>query len=878
MIRRITQFILLLFFLVAAVSGFGQVCGTPGLDGPVDIKGQVNTYYPPSVTPLQLTAGSNSVMLGAVPADVTFAGGVNTYTKGQINIGDLLLIIQMQDATINSDNSELYGSGNITSGADGLGGTGYTGLGNTGKFEYVVATSAVPITGGLLTFKGFGTNRGLVNDYYNIDYNSTDLTRGQRRFQIVKAPQYSDIRLIGTIEAPPFNGKVGGIIAFDVTGSMDMNNQIIDASARGFRGGFVFTQTSASGCSTIFTEPSGTTHSTYNETSGKGEGIVGSALNMWDGFNQVSAGVEGLPNGSFGRGAPGNAGGGGNAHNAGGGGGGNGGEGGRGGKGIYCDATSPFNGGRPGSAIVQTDASRLIMGGGGGAGEVNNAPKGDSGGVGGGIVLINIGKMVGTGTIQANGGDGQSTGWCAQPPYNDPRCVLIDGAAGGGAGGTIFLKTTTSNPSSKLALLTQGGAGGKASTEGAEHGPGGGGGGGVIYYSAGAAGQIYANTSGGVKGTTTDGNSSNEAMPGKNGTATTLTNLPSYLQGGGSVCYPELTIHLSEANTGSQNVRLENSPVTYLLTLSNKAGVGGAVGVKADLILPAEIAYVSASIVYKGGASGPTIINNQGTSQRPLFGSFLIPAEGEVFITINALVKCVTVTKLYNASAQAFYLDPTRTRLDPSREISPLTNFFGSPISQITYTNYEVGQSVGGTNYAGDVSKDEDVMVLAPTVSAGPDLVIAKTGSASIQATASFPNPLTYKWTPSLYLSDDTALNPTVLQPKSSIVYQLAATTQSGCTVFSYMTVRNPVVVPNVFTPNGDGIEDTWVIDGIDGYPNCVVRIFNRWGDLLFLSNGYSQPWDGTYIGLSLPTATYYYVIDLKNGSPMLGGYVAIVK
>lgn len=74
-----------------------------------------------------------------------------------------------------------------------------------------------------MTFRGFGNNNGVVNTYYNIDYSPSDLTRGKRTFQVVLVPQYSNIKLVSTIYAPPFNGNAGGIIAFDVAGRVNFN-------------------------------------------------------------------------------------------------------------------------------------------------------------------------------------------------------------------------------------------------------------------------------------------------------------------------------------------------------------------------------------------------------------------------------------------------------------------------------------------------------------------------------------------------------------------------------------------------------------------------------------------------------------------------------
>jgi len=92
------------------------------------------------------------------------------------------------------------------------------------------------------------------------------------------------------------------------------------------------------------------------------------------------------------------------------------------------------------------------------------------------------------------------------------------------------------------------------------------------------------------------------------------------------------------------------------------------------------------------------------------------------------------------------------------------------------------------------------------------------------------------------------------------------------------LNVIGTIVIPNTFTPNGDGINDTWNIKYLDDYANCTVQIFNRYGQSVFSSVGYGIPWDGTYKGAELPTGTYYYVIDLKNDTKYLSGFIALLR
>ncbi len=87
-------------------------------------------------------------------------------------------------------------------------------------------------------------------------------------------------------------------------------------------------------------------------------------------------------------------------------------------------------------------------------------------------------------------------------------------------------------------------------------------------------------------------------------------------------------------------------------------------------------------------------------------------------------------------------------------------------------------------------------------------------------------------------------------------------------------------LVPNVITPNNDGKNDVWRLDFIDIYfPNSEIEIFNRWGEKIFRSVGYSNAWDGSYKGEALPVGAYFYTINLNDGeTPIIKGTVTLVK
>ncbi len=139
---------------------------------------------------------------------------------------------------------------------------------------------------------------------------------------------------------------------------------------------------------------------------------------------------------------------------------------------------------------------------------------------------------------------------------------------------------------------------------------------------------------------------------------------------------------------------------------------------------------------------------------------------------------------------------------------------------------------------------------------------------------------LHYSWSPSLYLNSDTAAYPLSIPP-ASIYYKETITGNGGCSVStgSYIDVIQYLEIPNAFSPNGDGINDSWVINNISTYPDVLVQVFNRYGQPVYTSTGYPKPWNGRYNGKPLPVGTYYYIINTKDKHlPISTGYVTILR
>lgn len=152
-------------------------------------------------------------------------------------------------------------------------------------------------------------------------------------------------------------------------------------------------------------------------------------------------------------------------------------------------------------------------------------------------------------------------------------------------------------------------------------------------------------------------------------------------------------------------------------------------------------------------------------------------------------------------------------------------------------------------------------------------------GQVTLRPTYVYGNELTYLWTPSTYLSSDTAATPKAI-PDDDITYRLKLTAKGGCSVTDTIFIRvlKGPEVPNAFSPNGDGINDTWRIKYLDGYPGATIDVYNRYGQIVFRSLGYDVEWNGTRNGNPLPVGTYYYIINPKNGRQIITGSVTIIK
>ena len=690
---------------ITGISNVAGVCATPGKDGPITLTSTSptpNTYFPGTAS---TTTNATSITLGQ-----------SVGSNAPITAGDLLLVMQMQGAEINTLNTNAYGS-NTAAGSGNLG-TNYT----AGLYEYVTAQNDVPATGGTVQL-----TTSLSRIYTNADFSTTG-TGGQQRFQVIRVPQYSSLTINGTVTGTAWNGSAGGVLVIDVAGKTTFSGtSTLTMTGKGFRGGGSAKYTSSSGnANTDYVKNSSQT--LVGAHGSKGEGIVGTprylANNGAVSYNAttLAASVEGYNGGSVGRGAPGNAGGGGsdgnpnsNDRNTGGGGGSNGGAGGNGGTYNATKSNTSATGGIGGSVVGSASASRIVMGGGGGAGSTNTNNTADipqsNGGNGGGIIIFRTGSVENAGTLQANG-----TGGSAVANSTTAGTASNNGAGGGGAGGTVLVSVQSAGIAN-ITVQANGGDGGNSTsgTNNIQFGSGGGGGGGNIF----ANGNLN-NASTKARGTNGNSRDSNDtpaangAGPGFASTASNNTGIPSAYASAGA-CLPTFDVELS---TSTRNVARQAdrsvSPATYTLVVSNLGGSASSVSSLVSLtsnifaydpaftpVATLQLANESGNVGNKTAATNLAITAPTTATSTPTFGIGSIPAGATVSITFRATVASTAVDNFpYQADATVTYLDPTRTTT--AQRVGPSTAYASG------------GATAGGSNYGASSSSREDVIVARP--------------------------------------------------------------------------------------------------------------------------------------------------------------------
>lgn len=701
-----------------------QVCAAPGALGSTSVSAAntlLNTYY--SGTSAGGTAGA---------ATVGYTSATPRGALAPIVVGDLVLVIQMQD------------------------GTGATTANN--------ATYAFPATAaGTYEFaRVLSVGVNLLNLSTNLlnSYTQNTAVANNQTYQVIRVPQYSTLTInaAASVVPAPWNGITGGVVALDVAGAF-VNNGSINASYAGFRGNAGLTLGGAAGAilstATIFDRVQPDTYAAHGA---KGEGTAGTpdrVLNVFsspgvlltsgttsangtttnlttapNGISTTAAYFSGITGrsyngGSRAAGAPGNAGGGGtdgrpalNDENSGGGGGGNTGAGGIGGNSWNSNLAI---GGRGGNIAVPLLASKLIFGGGGGSGTSNNGYNLDaSGGAGGGLIFLKAGTVTGAGLLLADGQAGRSipikNNGADCPTDGSGSC---DGAGGGGAGGGIVVLASSG---SGINAFVRGGQGGNIN--GTIHGPGGGGGGGYTFASS-ALG-IASAVLGGVAGLTNVGGATPAtygAAPGANGSGFVVNNTTLPVAAGGlpANCLPALTTTKTTSTPAATSPIAPPGTTTYSIVVANAAGKGDARGINFyDPTLPGgsvTVAIPPAPTVTFSVAPSSCLLSTRTAVVNPVngatstftMGTFNLPGGCTATYSFAATIPASMPNGTYSNSALSFFTDPTDTT--GSRTVT--TALPPAAAGLVANTSFTTGGAVAGSNYDGNLAANtaDDIRV-----------------------------------------------------------------------------------------------------------------------------------------------------------------------
>ena len=271
----------------------------------------------------------------------------------------------------------------------------------------------------------------------------------------------------------------------------------------------------------------------------------------------------------------------------------------------------------------------------------------------------------------------------------------------------------------------------------------------------------------------------------------------------------------------------------------------------------------------------------------------------------STLTQTLLSTQIHPAPIASFTVLPVKAQVCLGDSILFTDNSNGNIVSTIwyfgdgvidtssseyhTYTSantYTATHAVIDNNGCKSVNnpKIQVIVDALPIVNAGFDQYVVIGDSVVLNQVSVVASNFTNWWTTwpyNLFLNDTTILNP-VFAPTlaGTYSYTLHVRSQAGCTSTSDLNLiaLDPPMIPNVFSPNGDGIHDYWEIGFLSKYPGATVKVFNRYGQLIYNVVGYAKPWDGTVNGAPLPIGTYYYIISPKNGLKDMVGSITIIR
>lgn len=264
-------------------------------------------------------------------------------------------------------------------------------------------------------------------------------------------------------------------------------------------------------------------------------------------------------------------------------------------------------------------------------------------------------------------------------------------------------------------------------------------------------------------------------------------------------------------------------------------------------------------------------------------------------LAIDSILITVPNLSIYTAGKDTAYCPGNASNIilgNPINSSAPGITFNWSPASGLnnptapnpvanptTSTVYSLTVSNGGcSQQTGTVSVSLLGLSLSVTFK---DTTIKEGVTISLHAIS--PTATSYTWDPQFYfIKYQYTANPDV-NPIVSTTYTVTALDENtGCMAMDSVRVRvipdDELVFYSAFTPNNDGDNDVFYIGNIFKYPNNVLKVYNRYGQLIYTSSGYKNDWDGSYQGNKVPTGTYFYILDSGTDKGKYTGSVTILR
>jgi len=268
---------------------------------------------------------------------------------------------------------------------------------------------------------------------------------------------------------------------------------------------------------------------------------------------------------------------------------------------------------------------------------------------------------------------------------------------------------------------------------------------------------------------------------------------------------------------------------------------------------------------------------------------------GNYTVTVKDTNRCVSTSSIFKVE--------TVTKIVVT--LAPIPNFCGANHDVVTLKGTPAGGIFTGNGVSSDQfdpkkaglgqhtitysvkgaidcmnGEAQQVVIIAPSpelkLASSQDLIKGKLLSVNADLGVGY----SYQWTPPTGIDNATSATPQ-LSPTTTTTYHVKATGASGCVAEDSIEIRvvTPLYIPDVFTPNKDGINDTWVIQGIEDYPTAEVSIYNRWGETIYFSkSSNTAPFDGYYNTAPLPAGVYTFIIATEPKGMVYRGHLVLER